>query len=99
MLNTSSAPPTANSSSAWCANNRHWTQTQKEIPQTIWGGPVVCNVVHPTLTVVRRDLGAANGTAVLICPGGGFFLLSINSEGMDVARWLVQKGVTCFVLQ
>jgi acetyl esterase/lipase len=36
---------------------------------------------------------------VVICPGGGFYALSINSEGYDVAEWLVKKGVTCFVLK
>ena len=76
-----------------------WTQSEKEIPRTSWGGPVVCNVVNPTLTVVRPEPAIANGTAVVICPGGGFFLLSINSEGMDVAHALAKKGVTCFVLR
>lgn len=76
-----------------------WTHAEKEIARTAWGGPMVCNVVNPTLTVVRPDPASANGTAVIICPGGGFFLLSINSEGMDVARALAQKGVTCFVLR
>lgn len=79
--------------------SENWSQTEKEIPMTVRGGPVVCNVVNPTLTVVRPDPAVANGTAVVICPGGGFFLLSINSEGMDVARWLAQKGITCFVLK
>jgi hypothetical protein len=41
----------------------------------------------------------ANGAAVVICPGGAFHALSIDSEGFDVARWLVQKGVTAFVLK
>jgi acetyl esterase/lipase len=36
---------------------------------------------------------------VVICPGGAFFALSIDSEGFDVARWLNTKGVTCFVLK
>ncbi len=79
--------------------SEQWTHSEKVIPKTVWGGPVVCNVVNPTLTVIRPDPATANGTAVVICPGGGFFLLSINSEGMDVARWLAQKGVTCFVLR
>src|SRR5262249_15798120 len=35
----------------------------------------------------------------VICPGGAFFALSIDSEGFDVARWLASKGVTCFVLK
>jgi acetyl esterase/lipase len=36
---------------------------------------------------------------VVICPGGAFVALSIDSEGYEVARWLVEKGVTCFVLK
>ena len=45
------------------------------------------------------EAGNANGTALVICPGGAFFALSIDSEGFDVARWLNAKGVTCFVLK
>ena len=60
---------------------------------------VVFNVASPTLTVFPADLAKANGTAVVICPGGAFFGLSIDSEGNDVARWLNEKGVACFVLK
>jgi len=42
-------------------------------------------VVNPTLTVFQPDPSNANGTAVVICPGGAFFALSIDSEGFDVA--------------
>lgn len=59
----------------------------------------VYNVTKPTLTVYEPDAGTANGTAVVICPGGGFRLLSINSEGIEVAKYLVKRGVTCFVLK
>jgi acetyl esterase/lipase len=65
----------------------------------LWNGHIVFNVVNPTLTVFRPDPAQANGTAVVICPGGAFFALSIESEGYDVARWLNEKGVTCFVLK
>jgi acetyl esterase/lipase len=41
----------------------------------------------------------ANGTAVIVCPGGGFHTLSINSEGIEVAKWLNTKGITAFVLK
>ncbi|MFX8331602.1 hypothetical protein ABTL50_19420, partial [Acinetobacter baumannii] len=53
----------------------------------------------PTLNVFLPDPAVANGTSVVICPGGGFIALSINSEGYDVAKWLTKKGVTCFVLK
>src|SRR2546427_8436369 len=57
-----------------------------------------CNA-RPTLTVFPAEPSIANGTAVVICPGGAFFALSIDSEGLDVARWLNTRGVTGFVLK
>ncbi|UFH52721.1 alpha/beta hydrolase [Spirosoma sp. KNUC1025] len=59
----------------------------------------VFNVVNPTLTVFPADPALANGTSVIICPGGGFHFLSIDNEGNDVATWLAKKGVTAFVLK
>jgi len=76
-----------------------WTHSEKENNQNAWNTRVVFNVADPTLTVFKPDPAQANGTAVVICPGGAFFALSIDSEGHDVARWLVEKGVTCFVLR
>ncbi len=76
-----------------------WKQTEQENRTNLWQTPVVFNVANPTLTVFQPDPGTANGTAVVICPGGAFFALSIDSEGFDVARYLVKKGVTCFVLK
>ncbi|QEC66866.1 carboxylesterase family protein [Panacibacter ginsenosidivorans] len=76
-----------------------WTWNEAENDSNIWQTKVVYNVSHPTLTVFAPDSMQSTGTAVIICPGGGFHALSINSEGYDVAKWLVKKGVTCFVLK
>src|SRR6185295_3702730 len=65
----------------------------------IWNTQVVTNVAQPTLTVYAPEAAISTGTAVIICPGGGFHALSINSEGVDVAKWLNDKGVTGFVLK
>lgn len=51
----------------------------------------------PTLTVFKPE--NPNGTAIVICPGGGYHHLSINKEGYKVARWLNTLGVTAFVLK
>lgn len=59
----------------------------------------VQNVSQPTLTPVLPDPENANGTAVVIAPGGGFFMLAIDSEGYEVARWLADNGVAAFVLK
>jgi acetyl esterase/lipase len=64
-----------------------------------WNTEVVTNVTQPSLTLFKPAPELRNGTAVVICPGGGFMALSINNEGIEVARYLVSKGVTAFVLK
>ena len=76
-----------------------WNWKEGENDNNQWQTKVVYNITKPTLTIFQPEAGKANGTAVIIAPGGGFHALSINSEGFDVAKWLVQKGVTCFVLK
>jgi acetyl esterase/lipase len=60
---------------------------------------MVRNVVQPTLTAYLPERAKANGTAVIICPGGGFRFLSWQSEGTEVAEWLRDHGVAAFVLK
>ena len=60
---------------------------------------VVYNVSQPTITAYLPDTLLATGTAVIIAPGGAFHTLSINSEGIDVAKWLNIKGIAAFVLK
>jgi acetyl esterase/lipase len=59
----------------------------------------VYNVVSPALTVFAPDPKLANGTAIIIAPGGGFHFLAIDHEGNDAAKQLVKKGITVFVLK
>lgn len=76
-----------------------WNWQEAVSDSNLWNTKVVYNVTQPTLTVFAPDSMSSTGTAAVICPGGAFFALSINSEGYDVAKWLVKKGVTCFVLK
>jgi acetyl esterase/lipase len=57
----------------------------------------VYNVQRPTLTFFPAE--KPNGTAVIICPGGGYTRLAISKEGTGVAGMLNQLGVTTFVLK
>lgn len=57
----------------------------------------ISNVIEPTLTVFQPEKG--NGTAVIICPGGGYSILAAGHEGTDVAKEFVKMGVTAFVLK
>jgi acetyl esterase/lipase len=72
---------------------------EKEYFSKAWQTEVVTNVTRPSLTIFKPSPELRNGTAVVICPGGGFMALSINSEGYDVAKYLAAKGVTAFVLK
>jgi acetyl esterase/lipase len=53
----------------------------------------------PTLTAFVPPKEKATGTAVVICPGGGYGFLAIDYEGWEVARWLNSLGVAGFVLK
>lgn len=63
------------------------------------GHPITSNVTIPTLTVFLPPAGKSNGTAVIICPGGGYWYLAAGHEGADVAKVFTDWGVTAFVLK
>lgn len=79
--------------------SENWNWQENEIFSDLWQTRVVYNVSVPTLTAYLPPAASANGTSVVICPGGGFHALSIDSEGIEVAKWLNKKGVTAFVLK
>ncbi|HEV7218079.1 MAG TPA: alpha/beta hydrolase [Terriglobales bacterium] len=72
---------------------------EKEYFSKLWNTEIVANVTKPSLTVFKPSPELRNGTALVICPGGGFMALSINSEGNDVAKYMAARGVTAFVLK
>lgn len=53
----------------------------------------------PTLTPYVPAADKATGTAVIICPGGGYGHLASDHEGVQIAEWLNSIGVTAFVLR
>jgi acetyl esterase/lipase len=59
----------------------------------------VRNVQQATLTPVLPDPAKATGAAVIVAPGGGFLMLSMDNEGWPVARWLADHGIAAFVLK
>lgn len=56
----------------------------------------ITGVSQPRLVVHRP--ARANGSAVLLIPGGGYGFLSYDNEGVSQARWLNALGVTAFIL-
>ena len=59
---------------------------------------IITNVTVPTLTVFR-PVGRANGTGVLVVPGGAFRALPWDLDGVETAQWLTKHGITAFVLK
>ena len=59
----------------------------------------ITGVTKPTVTLFRPAQDKNTGTAILICPGGGYWNLAWDLEGEEVAAWLNMVGVTGFVLK
>ncbi len=72
---------------------------KSESSDTINGILRIRNVSLPTLAVYRPEAGKANGTAVVICPGGGYAILAASHEGADIAKLFTTWGITAFVLK
>ena len=62
------------------------------------GITIVSKITHPTLTVFPAK-EKANGTAVIVVPGGGYWINASGHEGIDVAKKLNEVGITAFVLK
>jgi acetyl esterase/lipase len=59
----------------------------------------VKNIHQPSLTMIQPPAGKANGSAVIICAGGGHEALVFNAEGVEPAQYLANLGITAFVLK
>jgi len=64
-----------------------------------WGDPMARNISKATLTPFLADPKRANGTTVIVTPGGGFMWLSMGNEGWEVAEALAARGINAFVLK
>jgi acetyl esterase/lipase len=72
---------------------------QPNTKQEVKTSGMYSHVTAPALEVFLPESGKANGTAVIICPGGGYSVIVYDGEGVTVAKRLTEKGVTVFVLK
>ncbi len=79
--------------------SENWTWDEKSNNINTHKVMTVFNVVNPSLIVFRPEPSIANGSAVVVCPGGGFHFLAIDHEGTNAANELTKKGFTVFVLK
>ncbi len=78
-----------------------------EVDTTTAGGDLIAgrrvirlgNVSAPTITIYRPDPAKDTGASVLVCPGGGYYILAMDLEGTEVCEWLNSIGVTGILLK
>lgn len=62
------------------------------------GGVRYSNTTEAVLYIYEADKAKATGQSIVICPGGGYWLVAIGHEGHDFGKWLAENGVTAAVL-
>jgi acetyl esterase/lipase len=83
----------------WEGNPPNYKQTSQTKE---WSGTdllTVRNINHPEIDVYLPEGRSANGQAVIICPGGGYYTLAYHWEGTYIAKWLNSKGIAGIVLK
>jgi acetyl esterase/lipase len=71
----------------------------KETKEDYNGIPVISKISTPSLTIFLPPKDKANGCAIVICPGGGYWVNAYIHEGTDVAKKFNEMGVAAFVLK
>ncbi|HEX5103448.1 MAG TPA: alpha/beta hydrolase [Pirellulaceae bacterium] len=76
-------------------------ETTRIYQSPILGGPtkLITNVTRPALTIYQPPADKNTGTAMIICPGGGYHNLFWELEGEEVAAWLNSQGMTGVILK
>jgi len=83
-------------------NAKPCSEKDHEFIDTSWnknGILIVDHITKPTVTVYEAPKEKSNGTAVVICPGGGYSVLAAGHEGSEVAEAFNKAGITAFVLR
>ncbi|MDN3654249.1 alpha/beta hydrolase [Ferruginibacter paludis] len=57
------------------------------------------SIATPTLEVYLPAAASANGSAVIICPGGGYGMESYQAEGINIANAFIKQGTAAFILK
>lgn len=67
--------------------------------ETVDANGHIAKISKPTISVFRSAKAKPNGAAVIIFPGGGYWINAIQHEGFDVAKRLNEAGITAFVVK
>lgn len=67
--------------------------------QPIYSGGILTHNADAVLYIFEADKERATGEAVVICPGGAYYVLCMSYEGVEMAAWLAEQGITAAVVQ
>lgn len=81
-----------NNDSAPHSNNFTGEETERSADR-------VGNITEAKLYIYAADKSNATGQAVVICPGGGYGIVSMDNEGYLLAEWFAEHGITAAVLK
>jgi len=71
----------------------------EEYSDTSEGILIIHKITKPTITIYLPPKEKATNTAVIIFPGGGYWIIAAGHEGSDVAKKLNEMGITAFVVK
>ena len=69
-----------------------------KVPESSDNHEYIGNISEPRIVVYQAPKEKATGTAVIICPGGGYSSVWHIKEGSEIAKWFNEFGVSAFVL-
>lgn len=59
----------------------------------------ITDVSEPTISIYEAPEELASGSAIIVCPGGGYDILAYDLEGDEVCLWLNELGITAILLK
>ena len=79
-------------------NSKKTENKEQDLPNALVD-TITLNVSEPSLTIFLPEKEKRNGTAIIICPGGGYGSLLTKREGAEAAKAFNKLGITAFVLR
>lgn len=80
-------------------NSKAVPDEEKQETNATNGRVNITKVSRPALTVYLPPKEKANGTAIIVVPGGGYRAEAATHEGSDVAKRFNEMGIAAFVLK
>jgi acetyl esterase/lipase len=71
----------------------------EKTPNVAAGAGNELNPMEPTLDLYIPDSNNATGAGVLLCPGGGYSMLTVPGEGATIAEFFKSHNIAAFVLR